>query len=78
MAFKYDIEREIAPLAAERTSDGFLLELNLVSFNERRAKYDIRQWDSTHEQMRKGVSLSKEEALALRDALNKEFVDDNL
>jgi hypothetical protein len=76
MAFKYDIEREIAPLAAERTSDGFLLELNLVSFNERRAKYDIRQWDSTHEQMRKGVSLSKEEALALRDALNKEFADE--
>jgi hypothetical protein len=62
-------------------------ELNLVSWNERDPKYDIRDvdlsrrrkaaswkvrceaWSPDHEKMGKGVTLSAEEAAALRDLL---------
>ena len=70
MAFTFEIEKHIANLREERTADGFMTELNLVSFNNRKAKYDIRAWDEKHEVMRKGVSLSDEEVKALKEALN--------
>lgn len=70
MAFTFEIEEHIADLRDERTSDGFMMELNLVSFNNRKAKYDIRAWDEKHEIMRKGISLTDEEVKALKDALN--------
>ena len=33
-------------------------------------KYDIREWSPDAEKMGKGVTLSKEELLALRELLN--------
>ena len=51
-------------------------ELNLVSFMHRPPKYDIRSWttdDNGQPKMLRGITLSREEAIALRDALNKEF-----
>lgn len=71
MAFKFEVEKEIAPLQEKRTSDGFRLELNLVSFNDKKGKYDIRSWNENHEEMKKGIQLSKDEIVALKDALNK-------
>lgn len=65
----YEIVREIAVLA--EGSKGWRKELNLVSWNGREAKYDLREWAPGHEKMGKGVTLSKEEARALRDALNQ-------
>ena len=46
------------------------IELNLVSWNDGFAKYDIRAWDRIHEHMSKGITLRKEEAIRLRDILN--------
>jgi len=43
----------------------------LVSWNDREAKFDIREWSPDHEKMGKGVTLSKEELLALEELLNK-------
>ncbi len=54
---------------------GWSKELNLVSWNDREPKFDIREWAPDHEKMGKGVTLSKEEAVALRDALNKANLD---
>lgn len=65
----YEIVREIAVLS--EGSKGWRKELNLVSWNGREAKYDLREWAPGHEKMGKGVTLSKEEARALRDALNQ-------
>ena len=45
-------------------------ELNLISWNEREPKYDIREWSPDGQTMGKGVTLSIEELLALRDLLN--------
>jgi len=40
-------------------------ELNLVAWNGRSPKYDIRDWSPDHEKMGKGVTLSSEEAKTL-------------
>jgi hypothetical protein len=40
-------------------------------WNERDPKYDIREWSPDGEKMGKGVTLSKEELVALKELLNK-------
>ena len=65
---KYDIIKNIGTLA--ESSKGWNKELNLISWNDREPKYDIRDWAPEHEKMGKGVTLSKEELKALRDVLN--------
>lgn len=48
---------------------GWTKELNLVSWNGRAPKYDIRDWAPEHAKMGKGVTLTDEEAGALYSAL---------
>jgi len=69
MALKFEITEEIGVLS--ESGSGWKKELNLVSWNDRNPKYDIRDWDPAHEKMGKGITLTREEALALRDMLNK-------
>ena len=52
-------------------SKGWNKELNLVSWNGREPKYDLREWYSEHDKMGKGVTLSKEELEALKGILEK-------
>ena len=40
-------------------------------WNDRDAKYDIREWSPDGEKMGKGVTLSREELMALKELLNK-------
>jgi len=42
----------------------------LISWNDREPKYDIREWSPDHTKMGKGVTLSREELLALKELLN--------
>ena len=49
---------------------GWTRELNLISWNERKPKYDLRDWDPEHEKMGKGVTLSIDELKKLKDILN--------
>lgn len=65
---KYAIVDEIATLT--ESPKGWTKEFNLISWNDREPKYDIREWAPQHEKMGKGVTLSKEELIVLRDALN--------
>ena len=66
---KYEITRHIGVLA--EGSRGWRKELNLVSWNDREPKYDIRDWSPEHEKMGKGVTLSAEEAGSLKNLLNE-------
>lgn len=54
-----------------QAGSGWTKELNLVSWNGRPPKYDIRDWSPDHSQLGRGVTLSREELLALRDLLNQ-------
>lgn len=69
MAVKFEITNDIGVLS--ESGSGWKKELNLVSWNDRDPKYDIRDWDPNHEKMGKGITLSRDEAVALRDMLNK-------
>lgn len=66
---KYDIVKKIGVLS--KAGSGWSKELNLVSWNDREPKYDIRDWSADGAKMGKGVTLSKDELLALREILNK-------
>jgi len=45
-------------------------EVNLISWNEREPKYDIRDWAPDHSRMGKGITLTADEMAALKDLLN--------
>lgn len=45
-------------------------ELNLVSWNDREPKYDLRDWSEDQEKMEKGITLSKDEITKLNEILN--------
>jgi len=51
------------------SAKGWTKEFNLVSWNGRGSKYDIREWDSKHEKMGKGLTFTKEELVALKALL---------
>jgi hypothetical protein len=66
---KYEINKNIGVLS--KSASGWSKELNLISWNDREPKYDLRDWSADHEKMGKGVTLTKEELLALKELLNK-------
>lgn len=66
---KYEIVEKIAVLST--TEKGWSKELNLVSWNEREPKFDLRDWNEEHDKMGKGVTLTKEELEKLKEAIEK-------
>lgn len=73
MAIKYDIVENIGILSTN--AKGWTKELNLVSWNERDPKYDIRDWNEDYTRMSKGITLTQEEAEVLKNILADEFED---
>ncbi|MBS4214892.1 YdbC family protein [Neobacillus rhizophilus] len=65
---KYEITESIGKLS--ESPKGWNKELNLVSWNGKEPKYDLRDWAPDHEKMGKGITLTKEELQALKDILN--------
>ena len=49
---------------------GWRKEVNIVSWNGRPPKLDIRDWNETHEKMGKGVTLTGSETRAMMALLN--------
>lgn len=64
---RYEIVREIGVIS--ENDKGWRKELNLVSWNDRAPKYDLRDWSSGREKMSKGLTLTKEEARRLKELL---------
>lgn len=64
---KFEIVEHIGVLS--ETAKGWKTELNLVSWGDREPKYDLRNWSENHERIGKGITLSKEELLKLKDLL---------
>ena len=65
---KYEIIENVGTVS--ESPKGWTKELNLISWNNREAKYDLRDWAPEHQKMGKGVTLTKEELKELRDILN--------
>ena len=62
---KCEIVEEIGVLS--ENEKGWKKELNLVSWNDGEPKYDIRTWSPEHEKMGKGITLTKDEILKLKE-----------
>ena len=65
---KFEIKDTIGILS--ESPKGWKKELNLISWNDKEPKYDIREWSPDHSKMGKGVTLTKEELEKLRDVLS--------
>ena len=65
--FKYEVTKHIGVLS--EGSKGWRKELNLISWNDREPKYDIRDWAPGREKMGKGVTLSDAEVVELKQLL---------
>ncbi|MDQ8426858.1 YdbC family protein [Enterococcus faecium] len=65
--FSYEIVEEIAILS--ENNKGWHKELNLVSWNGRPPKFDLRDWAPDHEKMGKGLTLTNEEFEQLQKAI---------
>lgn len=74
MAIKFEIVEHIEVLS--ENDKGWSKELNLVSWNDREPKFDIREWSPEHDKMSKGITLDYEEFLELMTALEGIDIDD--
>ncbi|AEJ18597.1 YdbC family protein [Gracilinema caldarium] len=63
----FEITKHFGVLSEEKS--GWKKELNMVSWNNRAPKLDIRDWSPDHEKMGKGITLTKEEAQKLLEFL---------
>ena len=66
---KYEIKETVGTLS--ESAKGWSKELNLVSWNDKDPKYDIRDWSPEHDKMGKGVTLTKDELIQLKNILNE-------
>ncbi|EUJ32641.1 YdbC family protein [Listeria cornellensis] len=58
-SIEYEIVEHIGVLS--ENSKGWRREVNLISWNGRAPKYDIRDWSPGNEKMGKGITLTEEE-----------------
>ena len=63
---KYEIEETLIVFPA---AGKWHKELNLISWNERPVKYDLRPWNDDRSEMGKGITLTKEELTILKEKL---------
>lgn len=72
--FSYQIVKQIGVIS--EGSGGWAKELNLISWNGKDAKYDIRDWSPDHENMSKGITLAEKDVKALKALLDEIQFDD--
>ena len=66
---KFEIEKELGSIS--ESPKGWTKELNLISWNGKEAKYDLRDWSPNHEKMGKGITLTTDEIQKLYELLSK-------
>lgn len=65
--FKFEIKKKLGVIGT--ASNGWKKEVNIISWNERKPKLDIRDWDENHEKMGRGITLNREEVESLKELL---------
>lgn len=66
MDFRYEIVKFLGVIAERTDNNGkWTKEVNLVSWNGRDPKLDIREWNADHSRMSKGLTFTEEEAESL-------------
>ena len=65
---KYELKQHIGSIGT--TGNGWVKEVNLLSWNDHQPGIDIRTWNSNHTKMSKGINITLEEATNLSSLLN--------
>lgn len=65
--FKFEITKELGVIS--ENAKGWRKELNMVSWNDREPKFDIREWSPEHDKMGKGIGLTEEELVTLAELI---------
>ena len=66
---KFEITKTIGIIS--ESPKGWTKELNLVSWNDKEPKYDLREWNPDHDRMGKGITLTEEEMKKIKELLNE-------
>lgn len=61
----FEIEEHIGQIG-DVSSTGWRRELNLVSWNGKEPKYDIREWSPDHQRMGRGLTFTVNELMELK------------
>jgi hypothetical protein len=72
--FNFEIIKHIGVIG--EGTKGWKKEVNIVKWNNRNPKMDIRDWDQNNVKMGRGVTLNKEEVSELKNLLNDIDLDD--
>ncbi len=70
---KFEITEHIGVIG--ENARGWSRELNMVSWNDREPKYDLRDWSPDHSKMGKGLTMTADELASLKDILNELDLD---
>mgnify|MGYP003180215415 CR=1 FL=1 len=71
--FAFNIKEHIGVI--NTYASGWSKELNLVEWNGNNAKFDIRDWEPSHEHMSRGITLHKDEAKILAGLISDFFAN---
>lgn len=66
---EYEIMEEIGVISESKS--GWKKELNIVKWNNKEPKFDIRDWSPDHSKMGKGITFSANDLSSLKNLLNK-------
>lgn len=69
----FEIIEHIGVIDTYNREQAWTKEVNIVSWNGGPAKIDIRDWDSSHERMSRGITLTEEQAEKLTQALVERY-----
>jgi hypothetical protein len=67
--FSFSIEGNLGTINVK--DSGWRKELNVVKWNGREPKFDIRDWSPEKKRMSRGITFTKEEIVRLKELLNK-------
>ena len=66
---KYEITEQLGGIS--ETARGWTREVNMISWNGREPKVDIRDWSPEHDKMSKGLTFTKDELVELTKIVEK-------
>lgn len=66
---RYDITEHLGVIS--ETARGWTREVNMISWNGREPKVDIRDWSPEHDKMSKGLTFTKDELKKLAEIIEK-------
>ena len=69
----FTIENKIGILS--ESTKGWTKQLNIISWNGRESKYDIRDWSADYEKMGRGISLTIDELHELKKLIDQVIKD---